>query len=343
MKPIAWLLTSVALLAGCSGIAAAQCAGNANPGGYDLLQTSNGTQDNLSSVGLGTVTFQGLALPSSIGAGTTDTIVCRITPLPNPIPSGGATLQIQIVALYLQNTGTVICNSSLCGSYYGKAVTVYATINQTNGIIPLNQLPQPDYLTPSTGSMTVYSNDTFNTNGTTVVADLIVVPPGSPVTATPIFTTPMPSDTISATGSSWTPTAPAGYPTPPSFPPGGFYVNSFGSSSVLPTLITSGVIKVSLYGMALFLAGIAVLKIRTGASAGRLRLRPVYLLSLAALACLFAWRSGSFAYPMIAHAKAVCAPHNVTVWVYENGTYVQHVVQTATCTPQSTNPIISSH
>ncbi|MGA7217330.1 MAG: hypothetical protein WBX38_03395 [Candidatus Sulfotelmatobacter sp.] len=337
MKRIMWYVTALALLAGCSGIAVAQCAGNSNPGGFDLLQTSNGTLDNLSSAGLGTVNFQGLALPSGIEAGSSDTIVCRITPLPNPIPSGGATLNIQIVALYLQSTGTVTCNNSLCGSYYGKAVTVYATINQTNGTIPLTQLPQPDSLTPSTGTMTVYSNGTFNTNGTSVDADLIVVPPGSAVTAAPIFTMPMPNDSISASGSSWTSTAPAGYPTPPSFPAGGFYVNSFGSSSMLAPLITSGAIKGSLYGLGLLLFGLAVMKIRTGASYGPMKLRPIYLLAFAAIACGLAWRAGGFVIPTVAHAKAVCAPRQVVVWVNENGTYVQHVVQTATCSPQSVN------
>jgi hypothetical protein len=339
MKRIAWFVAVVGLLAGCSGIVAAQCAGNVNPGGFDLLQTPNGSTDDLSSIGLGTVTFQGVALPSIAQAGTADTVVCRITPLTYPIPSGGETLNIQIVGLLLQSTGTVICNSSLCGSYSGKAVTVYATINQTNGVIPLNQLPQPDYLTPSTGSMTVYSNSTFNTNGTTVQADLIVVPPGGAVTSTPIFTTPMPSDSISASGSSWTTTAPPGYPTPPSFPPGGFYVNSFAGSPLVGALVASGAVKGSLYGLALLLVGIAVVKIRTGVSSGRLNLRPAYLLVLATIACFLAWRSGSFAFPMVAHAKAVCVSQGpVTVWVKEGGTYVKHTIQTAGCSPQIVNP-----
>jgi hypothetical protein len=337
MKYIAWLV-AVVLLVGYSGIATAQCAGNVNPGGFDLLQTPNGSTDNLSSIGLGTVTFQGIALPSIAQAGTSDTIVCRITPLTYPIPSGGETLNIQIVALLLQSTGTVICNNSLCGSYSGKAVTVYATINQTNAVIPLTQLPQPDYLTPSTGSMTVYSNSTFNTNGTTVQADLIVVPPGGAVTSTPIFTTPMPSDSISASGSSWTTTAPGGYPTPPSFPPGGFYVNSFASTGARIASVVIRGAKGFLYGLAFLLVGIAVLKTRSGINSGRLNLRPAYLLALAAVACFLAWRSSSFAFPMVVHAKAVCVSQGpVTVWVKEGGTYVKHTIQTAGCTPQSVN------
>jgi|SRR5271170_4944166 len=338
MKRIAWFLTII--LAGCSGIAAAQCAGNLNPGGYDLLQTPSGSTDNLSSIGLGNVTFQGVALPSVASVGMADTIVCRITPLTYPIPGTGEGLNIQIVALLLESVGTVTCNNSLCGSYYGQPVTVYATINQTNQYIPLTQLPEPDYLTASTGSMTVFSNDTFNTNGTTVQADLIVVPPGASVTSSAIFTTPMPKDSISATGSSWTNTAPAGYPNSTNFPPGGFYVNSYASSSVLKALVAIRGFQGFLYGFGLLLVGIAALRIRTDASKGRLNLRPAYLLALAALACFLAWKSGSFAFPMVAHAKAVCAsPGPVTVPVKEGGVTVYHQVQTANnCSPQSVNP-----
>ncbi len=343
MKRIAWFVTVVALLAGCSGIAAAQCANNANPGGFDLLETPSGSTDNLSSIGLGTVTFQGVALPSVAGVGQADTIVCRITPLTYPIPSTGENLNIQIVALLLQSVGTVICdNSSLCGGYYGQPVTAYATINQTDGYIPTTQLPEPDAakINASTGSMTVFSNDTFNTNGTTIQADLIVVPPGESVTSSTIFTTPMPQDSISATGSSWSSTAPAGYPVSTNFPPGGFYVNSYASSSVLWVIKVIRGAKFFLYGLALLLVGIAVLKTRTGVNSGRLNLRPAYLLALAAIACFLAWRSGSFAFPMVAHAKAVCAsPGPVTVPVKEGGVTVYHTVQTANnCAPQNTNP-----
>jgi hypothetical protein len=340
MKRITWFVTVVALAAMCSGIAAAQCANNVNPGGYDLLQTPSGSTDNLSSINLGNVTFQGVPLPSVANVGTADTIVCRITSLTYPISGSGEVLDIQIVALLLQSVGTVICNNAQCGSYYGKPVTVYATINQTDGVIPTTQLPEPDVanISPSTGSMTVFSNNTFNTNGTTIQADLIVVPPGDAVTTTPIFTTPMPSDSISASGSSWTTTAPPGYPNPPSFPPGGFYVNSYASSGLRMVEVVIRGAKFLLYGLAFLLVGIAVQKTRTSVNSGRLNLRPAYLLVLAAIACFLGWKSSSFAFPMVAHAKAVCAsPGPVTVWVKEGGTYVQHTIQTAGCTPQSVN------
>jgi len=90
--------------------------------------------------------------------------------------------------------------------------------------------------------------------------------------------------------------------------------------------------------LAFLLVGLAVLKTRTGINGGRLNLRPAYLLVLAVIACFLGWKSGSFAFPMVAHAKAVCAsPGPVTVWVKEGGTYVKHTIQTAGCTPQSVN------
>src|SRR5262249_3025453 len=129
MKRMIWLVTAAALLLGCSGLVAAQCAGHKNPGGFDLLQTFSGTQDNLSGNGLGPVNFVGSPLLGQVG--NADTIVCRITPLPNPIPAGGATLSIQVVALLMHGDTT----------FHSQPVTVWATINQTNGAIPTTQLP----------------------------------------------------------------------------------------------------------------------------------------------------------------------------------------------------------
>jgi hypothetical protein len=342
MKRIGRLAAVAVLLVGCSVITAAQtqCT-QGSGGGYDLLQTPSGSTDDLSTIGLGKVTFQGVPLPSVAEVGTADTIVQRQNAIPNPIPQTGACIPIQIVALYLQSTGTVICNNSQCGSYTGQPVTVYATINQVQSIIPTSQLPQYDTLNASTGTMTVFPNYAFNTNGTTIQADLIVVPPGSPVTATKIFSTPMPADSISASGSSWTTTEPAGYPNSPYFPSGGFYVNSFAGSPMFASLITSRIAQGLLYGLGLLLVGISIVKIRSGVASGRLNLRPVYLLGLAAVAWFVAWRSSNFVFPMVAQAKAVCASHSVSVWVNEGGTYVVHVIQTANCSPLSTTATAS--
>jgi hypothetical protein len=335
MKRNVWFATVAVLLVCCSGLAAAQCAGNLNPGGYDLLSTFSGTQDDLSSIGLGVVTFTGVALPGG-KAGSADTVVCRITPLPTPIGPSGATLNIQVVALFLQGDST----------YRGQNVTVYATINQTNGVISATDLPQPDLLPiASTGTMTVFSNGTFNTNVLNIQADLIVVPRGQPVTATPIFTTPMPGDTISSNGSTWTTTAPAGYPNSSTFPSGGFYVNQPGGGALATAaLITSGVVRGSLYGLGLLLAAIAVLKIRSGKRTGRLTLRPVYLLGLAVMAWFVAWRAGKVAFPTIVHAAAftTCVPHTVSAWVNEGGGhFVVHKIVTAVCTTIKTTTTAS--
>jgi hypothetical protein len=328
MKRITWLLTVLTLLVGCSGFAAAQCT--SGTGGYDLLQTSSGTQDNLSSVGLGTVTFQGVPLPSSAQAGTADTIVWREGPVP---PSGGC-INIQVIALYLQSVGAVTCNNAACSP--GEQVTVYATINQTNGVISTTQLPQPDSLPGNTGgTMTVYTNpDTFNTTSLAIQADLIVVPYGDSVTTTPIFHTPMPTATVTSSGSSWTPTAPSGYPDSTPFPAGGFYVNSYGSGGAVLAALASRSVRGSLYGLGLLFVGIAVLKIRSGVTSGRLNLRPVYLLGLAAIAWFVAWRSSSFAYPMIAQAKATCVAqtHSASP-TSETGLILSHLVKTAACSP----------
>jgi hypothetical protein len=328
MKRITWLVTVAALVVGCSGLAAAQCAGHLNPGGYDLIQTFNGSSDNLSGMGLGFVTFSGVPLPGGV-AGNADTIVCRLDPLPDPIGSG-ATLKVQIVALYLKGDTTYGEN--------GQAVTVYATINQTNGKISKTQLPQPDPLPPpstGTGTMTVHDDGTFDTHDLWIQADLIVVPRGMPVTYPfPLFHGPMPGDTLSASGSTWTTTPPSGYPTSMTFPSGGFYINQPGGGGfAAAALVTSRVVRVSLIGLGLVFACVALVKIRSGVNSGRLNFRTVYLLGLAAIAWFLAWRSSKLTFPTIAHAAAVttCAPHTVSAWVQEGGGTVVHVFVSAVC------------
>ena len=330
MKRLVLALPLVAILVCWSGIAVGQ--------GYDLLSTGGGTQDNLSSLGLGTVTFQGVPLPSSAGVGSADTIVWR----ENPIPSPGGYINIQVVALHLESTGTVTCgSSSLCGSYYGQPVNVHATINQVTSIIPLSQLPQPDPLSASTGQMQVFAS-TFNTTSLTIQADLIVLPAGGVLgTTKPVFTTPMPSDNMTSSGNQWMTTAPPGYPASPNFPAGGFYVDTVGAPHVFAAL-TSGVFRFSLYGLGLLLFGLSVMKVRSGVAGGRISLRPAYLLSLAAITWFLAWKTNSFAFPMIAHAKAICETQSSTHWVEEYGVVVEHVVQTAGCSPLSITATTSS-
>jgi hypothetical protein len=327
MKRITWLVTVAALAVGCSGLAAAQCAGHLNPGGYDLIQTFNGTRDDLSSIGLGVVTFSGVPLPGGL-AGNADTIVCRLDPLPGSIGSEGASLKMQIVALLLKGDTM----------YNGLPVTVYATINQTDGKISKTLLPQPDLLTPSDGTMVVFPGK-FDTQQLNIQADLIVVPQGRPVTYPPNFTTPMPGTSFSATGSTWTKTPPSGYPTSTTFPAGGFYINQPGAGTLAAAaLVTSRVVRGSLFGLGLVFACIAFVKIRSGINSGRLNFRTVYLLGLAAMAWFLAWRAGKLTFPTIAHAAAVttCSPHTVSAWVQESNNNpnatVLHVFVSAVCT-----------
>ena len=331
MKRITLFATLAALLVGCSGWMAAQCAGQVNPGGFDLLSTFSGTQDNLSGNGLGVVNFSGVPLPGN-KAGNADTIVCRKEALPLQLP---ATLDIQIVAMLLKGDTT----------YNNQQVTVYATINKTNGAIPSTQLPVLDTLADSIGNMTVNGDGTFNTNKLHVQADLIVVPRGQPVTATPIFHTPMTGDDITASGNTWTRTAPAGYPNSTTFPAGGFYVNQPGGGAMTAAaIITSRAVRGSLYGLGLLLLAIAVMRIRSSVKAGRLSLQPVYLMGLAVMAWFVAWRSSQLTFPTIAHAAAVttCAPHTVSAWVQEGGTTVVHVFVSAVCsTVQTTSASLS--
>lgn len=334
MKGMIRFLITAVLLLGCSGFATAQCAGNTNIGGFDLLQTASGSQDDLSSLGLGTVSFSGVPLPFG-GLGTTDTIVCRITPLPNPIPSGGATLNIQIVALLLQ--GSAI--------YNGQSVTVYAVVNQTQNAggaytIPLSQLPVPDQaqLAASSGTMTVGSNGSFNTNSLNIQADLIVVPQGDAVTATPIFTAPMPADSLSQSGGAWSSTRPSGYPNSSTFPPGNpaFFVVQPGSGGAMFTLITSRYLRVGLYALSVFLVGVAVMKAGSGIRGGRLTLRPIYYLAMAGLFCFFAWKSSKIIYPNIVHAELCCVPGFTrcvipTATIVESGVVVVHQAAAPVC------------
>jgi hypothetical protein len=337
MKRFVWFLAVAALLLGCSGLAAAQCAGQ-NFGGFDLLQTVNGTQDNSPGGGLGSVTFTGVPLGGQ--AGTADTIVCRETSLDNPIPAGGQSVPIQVVALLLQGTAM----------YNGVMRNVYAVINQTqntSGVyqIPTNQLPVPPSgttLEPSTGTMQVFPGGTFNTTSLTIQAYIIVVPLGEPVTYTPqVAAFPMNADSINSTGSTWTTTPPAGYPVSTTFPSGGFYVNQPASGGAA-VLITSRAVRGSLYALALLLAGIAVFKIRSEVKGGRLTLRPAYLVVMAAFAWFLSWKASKLMFPTIVHATAVsavasCAPHTVSAWINEGGgKFVVHTIVTAVCAPSPT-------
>lgn len=320
MKRLAYLMLITMLLA-CVGFGSAQTLSN------DLLQTGSGTQEDLSSLGLGTVTFNGVAL--STDTGPADTIVQH-----NAIPSGGGQVNIQVIALHLQNAGTVTCNNQAkCGSYYGQSVEVHATINvasATNGNI---SLPQPDSLDASVGTMTVSSDlSTFSSSFTNIEADIIVVPVGAGVNGTAIFTSKGPAASMSASGGTLSATAPANYPVSNNFPTVSPYVLSLaGGTAALLTGPSGQVFRGSLWGLGALLMGFALWMLQSALRNGRAVWRPVYLTVLALATWFVAWKTP--VYPQIVHAATArigCNPVSP-----EQGALIKHGAAPAstTCHP----------
>lgn len=324
MKRLAYLMLITMLLA-CVGLGSAQTLSN------DLLQTGSGTQEDLSSLGLGTVTFNGVAL--STDTGPADTIVQHAA-----IPSGGGTVNIQVIALHLQNAGTVTCNNQAkCGSYYGQSVDVHATINvasATNGNI---SLPQPDSLDASVGTMTVSSDlSTFNSSFTSIEADIIVVPVGAGVNGTAIFTSKGPAASMSASGGTLSATAPANYPVSNNFPTVSPYVISLaGGTAALLTGPSGQVFRGSLWGLGALLMGFALWMLLNALRNRRAVWRPVYLTVLALATWFVAWKTP--VYPQIVHAATArigCNPVSP-----EQGLLIKHGAAPAStnCHPLTTN------
>lgn len=177
--------------------------------GYDLFQTSAGTFVDLSSFNLGIVRLKGV--PIEPCTGNADTIMHRT----NSVPGGGTT-PVEVTALFMESVNPVTIN--------GQQVDIYATINNSGGSISTNVLPQPDALAPSTGTVTFRADGTFDSK-ITVNADLIGVKAGTSVTnpANWVSHTPAPSITLASSNSTWTSTAPAGYPSCGPFPSGGVF------------------------------------------------------------------------------------------------------------------------
>lgn len=199
----------LASLLACAAIASAQNAG------YDLFQTGTGTQVDLSSMGVGVVQLSGN--PISGAPGNTDTMVQRT----QAVPSGGGTVTISVYALSLKSSSSV--------TYQGQSADVYVTINNTGGTISTSTLPQPDSLSASGGSVTVRTDGTFDSS-LTVNADIIFVKAGTSVTDPNNYLghAAAPTTTLTSTNSSWSSTAPSGYPSSTTFPSGGFYPVTVG-------------------------------------------------------------------------------------------------------------------
>src|SRR5438046_2192549 len=201
------LVSIAAVVLVCSPLASAQSAG------FDLLQTGSGASVDLTGVsGLspGVVSLQGVAIQSSTG--NSDTIMHRT----QDVPAGGGSVPVNVNALFMKNSGAETLN--------GQAVDVYVTINNSGGAISTSVLPQPDSLSGSTGSVTVRTDGTFDSS-ITINADIIFVKAGTSPTnpANYVGHQAAPSIRLSSSNSSWSSTAPSGYPSSPNYPSGGFY------------------------------------------------------------------------------------------------------------------------
>jgi hypothetical protein len=221
MKSLLSLLAVVVLLAACSLPASAQTAG------YDLFQTGSGASVDLTNIGLGKVTLQSFPIQSSLG--NTDTIMHRTKDT-----VGGGSTPVEVTALFMKSASSV--------NFNGTPVDVYITVNNSGGVIPTTTLPQPDP-TSSSGTVTVRSDNTFDSS-ITVNADVILVKAGTSVTnsANYVGHQGAPAITLTSTNSTWSATAPSGYPSSTSFPPGGFYPKPVhtGPHPVVPSTCGTG-------------------------------------------------------------------------------------------------------
>jgi len=104
-----FVLPGLAMLA----LFAASALASAQTAGYDLLQTGSGASIDLTSVGLGKVTLNGV--PIAGGTGTTDTIMHRT----QDVPQGGGTVPLEVTALFMKSASSV--------TYNGQPVDVYVT------------------------------------------------------------------------------------------------------------------------------------------------------------------------------------------------------------------------
>lgn len=185
-------------------------SGLAQSAGYDLLQTGSGASIDLTSAGLGVVPLSGVPIQGSLG--NTDTIMNRTA----NVPSGGGTVPVNVAALFMKSTNSV--------TYKGQSTDVYVTINNSKGSISTSVLPQPDALSASSGTVTVRTDGTFDSSFS-VNADVIFVKAGQSVTSSSNWIGHQAASgiSLSSTNSTWSSTAPSGYPSSSTFPSGGFY------------------------------------------------------------------------------------------------------------------------
>lgn len=326
MKPVVLRIAMMlALLPACVGIGSAQTSN-------DLLQTGSGTQEDLSSLGLGVVPFQSTGTPLAADTGAADTIVQHAA-------LNGGQVSMRIVALHLRSVGTVTCGDpNLCGSFLGNQVDVEAIINVPDNPpgcitnLPTTQDLSSGTLTPSP------DNTTFNSSFDNVQAQIVAT---DHATGTQVFSTPGPPTSMSATGGTLSPTPPDGYPNSTCFPTVAPFVTAVaGGPGAFVTGLGGRVFRASLWGLGGLFLGFAGLMLRSSVKNGRLNLRPVYLAGLAVLAWFVAWRAPN--YPRIVYAngasrtvtgKAVVVGSTSCAINFEQATLIQHGVAPAKPNP----------
>lgn len=186
---------------------------SAQQAGYDLMKTGDNasielpTRAGAPAFSPSTIPLQGVPICACTGA--SDTIMHRGDRHPD------GTADLTVVALFLKNSGTV--------HYGSKPVDVYITVNNSNGVIGQNTVPQPDGLTASTGTLNIHTDNTFDSDFT-VYADVLVVAAGADVRnpANVLVHHAAPSVHLGAHGSPWSAIPPPGYPEC-FFPGNGFY------------------------------------------------------------------------------------------------------------------------
>ena len=203
-SPLFQALFVAVMLFACSLMATAQSAG------YDLLQTGSGASIDLSSMGLGQVPLQGVPIQGSTGS--TDTIMHRT----QDVPAGGGSVPVELYALSMKSQNSV--------TFHGQQADVYVTVNNSGGAISSSSLPQPDALSPSTGTVTVRSDGTFDSSITINAQIIFTTAGGNPANSSDVLGHQAASPiTLTSTNSSWSASASTGYPSSTSYPSGGFY------------------------------------------------------------------------------------------------------------------------
>src|SRR5947199_6074462 len=203
-SPLIHAFVVAAILVACSLTATAQSAG------YDLLETGSGASVDLSSIGLGQVPLQGVPIQGSTGS--TDTIMHRT----QDAPSGGGSVPVEVYALLMKSQNSV--------TFQGRQADVYVTINNSGGAISTSTVPQPDSLSPSTGTVTVRTDGTFDSSITINAQLIFTTAGGNPANSSDVIGHQAASPiTLSSTNSSWSSSAPSGYPSSSTYPSGGFY------------------------------------------------------------------------------------------------------------------------